>query len=115
MIYKGWQRKDQGCIEKKINAPLGAIEAEAMAFKASLIFSKDMGIQDFIIKGDSLIIHRALCEASTPPSSMAAVVQGMQEPCRKFHRVEFSHVKRQGNRQARLVTKHTSGNVDYTA
>ena len=65
-----------------------------MDFKAGLMFSKDIGIQDFIIVGDVLIIHRALCEASTPPSFVAAIVQGMQELCREFRRVEFSHVRR---------------------
>ena len=71
-------------MSKKIKAPLGAVEAEAMAYEAGLMLAKEIGIQDFIIEGDSLVIHQALCEASTPPSSVAAVVQGMQELCRKF-------------------------------
>lgn len=71
-------------MSKKIKAPLGAVEAEAMAYEAGLMLAKEIGIQDFIIEGDSLVIHQAICEASTPPSSVAAVVQGMQELCRKF-------------------------------
>ena len=64
-------RDDKGRLEvamsKKINAPLGAVEAGAMAYETGLMFAKDIGIQDFIIEGDSLVIHHALCEASTPP------------------------------------------------
>ena len=91
-------RDDKGRLEaamsKKINAPLGAVEAGAMAYETGLMFAKDIGIQDFIIEGDSLVIHHALCEASTPPSSVAAIVQGMKEICREFCGVEFSHVRR---------------------
>ena len=76
-------RDDKGRLEaaisKKINAPLGVVEAEAMAYEMGMMFAKDIGIQDFIIEEDSLVIHHALCEASTPPSSVAAVVQGMKE------------------------------------
>lgn len=49
-------RDDKGRIEaamsKKINASLGAVEAEVMAYETSLVFAKDISIQDFIIEGD---------------------------------------------------------------
>ena len=74
-------RDDKGRIEaamsKKIPILLGAVEPEAMANKTGLIFVKDISIHDFIVEGDSLIIHHAMCESSNPPSSVAAVVQGM--------------------------------------
>ena len=58
-------------------APLGVVEAEAMAYEIGLIFAKDIGIHKFVIEGDSLIIHRALSAESKPPSSVSAIVQGM--------------------------------------
>lgn len=74
-------RDDKGRFEtamsKKIHAPLGAVEAEAMAHEAGLIFAKDIGIHDLIMEGDSLIIHKALCETSNPPSSVATIIQGV--------------------------------------
>ena len=48
----------EAALSKKIKAPLGAVEAEAMAYEAGLLFAKDIGIQDFIVEGDSLVIHR---------------------------------------------------------
>ncbi|KAL0010578.1 hypothetical protein SO802_005686 [Lithocarpus litseifolius] len=83
----------EATLSTKIKAPCGAVEEEAMAYEAGLMFAKDIGIQDFI-EGDSLVIHQALCRASTLPSSVAAIVQGMQELCREFCGVEFSHVRR---------------------
>ena len=81
-------RDDKGRLEavmcKKIQAPLGVMEAEAVAHEAGLVFAKDISIHNFILEGDSLIIHNALCETSNPPSSVATVIQGMQDLCRDF-------------------------------
>lgn len=43
-------------LSKKIHAPLGPMEAEAKAFKVDLQFAKDVGIQEFIIEGDSQVV-----------------------------------------------------------
>ena len=43
-------------LSKRINAPLGAVEAEAKAFKTGLQFAKDIGVQDIILEGDSIWI-----------------------------------------------------------
>ena len=50
----------------KLHAPLGALEVEAKAFEVGMQFAKDVGIQDVVLEGDSIIIYRALCELSTP-------------------------------------------------
>ena len=77
MIIRDEKGKIETSMSKKIPIPLGAVEAEAMAYETGLIFAKDIDIHDFIIEGDSLIIHHAMCKSSNPPSSVAAVVQGM--------------------------------------
>ena len=41
-------------LSKRINAPLGAVEAEAKAFETGLQFAKDIGVQDIILEGDSI-------------------------------------------------------------
>uniref|UniRef100_A0A7N2RBZ2 RNase H type-1 domain-containing protein n=1 Tax=Quercus lobata TaxID=97700 RepID=A0A7N2RBZ2_QUELO len=48
---------------------------EAKALEAGLLFAKDIGIQDFILEGDSIIVYRALCEMSTLPSSVELVIE----------------------------------------
>jgi len=65
-----------GACSKKIQAPLRAVEVEAKAVEFRLQFAKDMLIQDFILKGDSLTLMNALNEISPSASSVAAVVYG---------------------------------------
>ena len=95
-----------GACSKKIQALLGAMEVEAKAVEFGLKFAKDMLIQDFILEGDSLILMNALNEISPPPSLVVAVVYGSLSAFYGFRQVEFSHVRRQGNRLTHLLAKH---------
>ncbi|XP_075650029.1 uncharacterized protein LOC142620555 [Castanea sativa] len=113
VIIKDDKGRLEAAMSKKIQAPLGAMEAEAVAHEVGLLFAKDIGIHNIIIEGDSLIIHNALCEMSNPPSSVAAIIQGMQDLCKEFQGVEFSHIRRQGNMPTHLLAKHTSGVIDF--
>ncbi|XP_075669801.1 uncharacterized protein LOC142639525 [Castanea sativa] len=110
-------RDDMGWLEaamsKKIYASLGVLEAEALVHELGLIFAKDIGVHNLILEGDSLIIHKALCETTDPPSSMATIIQGVQELSKEFRGIEFSHVRRQGNSPFHLLAKHALGVVDY--
>ena len=90
-------------LSKKVCAPLGPLEVQAKAFEAGIQFAKDVGIQDFIVEGDSLILYNALCRNTSPPSSVAAVVSGMTMMCGDLYRVEFSHTRRKRNRPAHLL------------
>ena len=65
-------------LSKKFRCPLGAIEVEAKAFESGLEFAKDMGIQDFVLEGDSLNIVHAMSGNSHAASTIAALIYGMQ-------------------------------------
>ena len=54
-------------LSKKINAPLGPLEAEVKAVEAAVQFARDIGVQDCIIEGDSLITYNALSGNTPPP------------------------------------------------
>ena len=115
VIIRDEKGRLEAALSKKLLVPLGAVEAEVVAYEQGLLFARDIGIHNFIIEGDSLIIHHALSEVSNPPSFVAAVVQGMQEMCREFLGVMFSHVRRHGNQPAHLLAKHACGIVDFIA
>ena len=65
-------------LSKKINAPLGPVEVEAKVVEAGVQFTKDIGIQDIILEGDSLTVLNALGGNTSPRSSVAAVVAGIK-------------------------------------
>ncbi|KAK9999197.1 hypothetical protein SO802_018800 [Lithocarpus litseifolius] len=109
------KRRVEVALSKKILAPLGAVEAKAKAFKAGLLFAKGIGIQDVVLEGGSIIVYNALCEKSFPPASVESVVLGVLEMAKDLRRVEFSYVRRQGNKPAHLLAKHASCIDDYIA
>ena len=51
-----------------------------------------MGIREFVLEGDSIIIVQALKECSHAPSSVAPLIYGMLAKCHEFQNVAFSHV-----------------------
>ena len=93
-------------MSRKIQAPLGPLEVEAKAFEAGFQLARDMGYQDIILEGDSLILVRALCGLSSPPSTIDSMVVGMQLLCLDFRTVYVSHVRRQGNKPTHILAKY---------
>ena len=53
-------------------------------------------------------------EISSPPSSVEPIIVGVNALCSDFRRVEFSHVRRQGNSPAHLLAKHAKGIADFS-
>ena len=93
-------------MSRSILVPLGPLEVEAKAFEASLHLARDMGYQYVILEGDSLILVRALCGLSLPPSTIDSLVVGMQLICSDFCTVYVSHVRRQGNKPVHILAKY---------
>ena len=87
---------------------------EAKAFEFGLGFSKDMGIQDFVLKGDSLNIVHALSRNSHATSTIVALIYGMLVTSFEFQNVLFSHVHRNDNIPAHQLVKHALGNFDFS-
>ncbi|XP_075669860.1 uncharacterized protein LOC142639587 [Castanea sativa] len=114
VVIQDDEGKVEAALSKRIEAPLGAVEVEAKAFEASILFAKDIGIHEFILEGESTIVYKALCEVSSPPVAVEPLIEGMYTLCSDFRRVEFSHVRRQGNRPAHLLAKHAQNIVDFS-
>nr|POF04987.1 hypothetical protein CFP56_18443 [Quercus suber] len=100
-------------ISKKINAPLGPLEAEVKAWEEGVKFAREVGVYDFTLEGDSLVVFNALRGLSNPPAAVESVIRGVLMACGSCYRVDFSHIKRQGNRSAHFLAKHALGIVDF--
>ena len=100
-------------MSRKINSTLGVLEVEAKAFEAGISFARDVGIAEFTIEGDSLVVYNSLSGHSNPPSSVAHVISGILGMYGVGSWIDFSHVRRQGNKLAHLLAKYASGLDDY--
>nr|POF22909.1 hypothetical protein CFP56_38196 [Quercus suber] len=63
-------------LSKKFQAPRGPLEVEAKAQ-----FAKDVGLQEFILEGNSLNVFHALAGLSPPSASVMPIIYGIQASC----------------------------------
>ena len=56
---------------------------------------------------DSQIAISALLGSSEPPVSIATIFEGIHQKLQDFRQVQFSHVKRQGNRPAHILAQYS--------
>ena len=102
-------------LSKKWKWPLGAIEAEAKALEAGVVFAKDVGIRDAEFESDSLLVCNALQGLGSPPASIVTVLTGIMDQVSHCRRWKFTHIKRQGNVPAHLLAQHAKYVEDYIA
>ena len=92
-------------LSKKLKAPLGAFEVEAMAMEEAATFAWDMGIRDYIFESDSLKVVNAMLRLTNPPSAIANNIAGSLSHLLKFRAINFSHVPRSGNKAAHTLAQ----------
>ena len=109
VVIRDKEGKFKVALSKKIKLPLGPIEAKAMAVEVGVQFTKDVGIRDAMVEGDSLIMQRALNELAPRPPLVDAVIVGIKVSCADFHHIAFTHMRRQGNIPTHLLAKYAKG------
>ncbi|XP_075669864.1 uncharacterized protein LOC142639591 [Castanea sativa] len=96
---------------RKIKAPLGSLEVEAKAYKAGLLLAKHLGLRGVMLEGDSLIISNALKWFTLSPTSVDAFVEGLHELGAEIGVVNFSHVRRIGNKSTYILARQAQNLV----
>ena len=82
-------------LSQQIYAPLSALEAEAKAMEAAMIFARDVGIQEIIFERDSLQVYNFLKGGSLVPPAVANVLECILYHFQAFRSFDFSHIKGQ--------------------
>ena len=54
---------------------MDAVGAKAKAFEVGISYARDVGVAEFILEGDSLIISHALCEVVNNPRLLHLLVE----------------------------------------
>ena len=65
-----------------------------------------------MFEGDSLTISNALKRSALSPTSIAAVVEGIHELSAEIGVVNFSHVRRTGNKPAHILARQAQNLVN---
>ena len=97
---------------RKIKAPLQVLEVEAKAYKVAMLLARHLGLPDELLEGDSLTISNALKGISVPPTSVAAIVEGIHVLGSEIDVVNFSHVRRSANKPAHIRAIQALGFVN---
>ena len=85
---------------------------KAKAFESGLQFAKEIGLQEFILEGDSLNVVRALQGLSLPSDSVMPIIYRIQSSTHDVREVLFYHVCKNGNKFTHLLAKHAISIVD---
>ncbi|KAK9996900.1 hypothetical protein SO802_021586 [Lithocarpus litseifolius] len=89
---------------RKIKAPLQVLEVEAKAYEAGMLLARHLGLHGGVLEGDSLTISNVLKGISVPPTSVAAIVEGIHVLGSEIN-VNFSYVRRSGNKPAHILAR----------
>ncbi|KAL0010764.1 hypothetical protein SO802_005872 [Lithocarpus litseifolius] len=97
---------------RKIRAQMGVLEIEAKAYEAGILFARHLGLKNGVLEGDSLIVSNALKQAAQPPTSVAAIVEGINVLSSDVGVVAYSHVRRTGNKPAHILARQAQSFVN---
>ncbi|XP_050251532.1 uncharacterized protein LOC126698394 [Quercus robur] len=95
-----------GALCKKVEFPLGPIEAEAKATEASIYLAWDLGLKDIIVEGDSQQVIQALNGCITPALPILKIVEGLKLFLLRFNSWKAVHSRRTTNEEAHLLARN---------
>ncbi|KAL7002934.1 hypothetical protein U1Q18_004092 [Sarracenia purpurea var. burkii] len=71
--------------------------SEALAASNGISFSKELGLMNVIVEGDSLSVIEGIRKESSQVTSFGNIVQAIKDEILPFRSFSTSHVGRQGN------------------
>ena len=77
-----------------------------LAALKALSFAHDLGFQNIVLEGDALNLIQALKAQEQNLLPWGLLVEDVKEYGKKFRRVSYSHVKRNGNSVAHNLAKY---------
>ena len=80
-------------------------DLEALAWRRSVIFAIELGLQEVIFEGDSEVVYKHLTTTSPSLASFGHLTNETQKLVSQFLFASFSHVKRSGNTVADKLAK----------
>ncbi|KAL0007359.1 hypothetical protein SO802_008861 [Lithocarpus litseifolius] len=91
---------------------MGALEVEARAYEAGVLLARHLGLKNGVLEGDSVIVSNAFKQVSQTPTSVAAIVEGIHILSSDIGVVDYSHVRRTGNKPAHILARQAQSFVN---
>ena len=82
-------------------------EVEAIAVANALSFAKDLGFTKAVLKGDSLVVIKALLDEDGYLAPYGLLVEDAKIHSQCFDQLLYSHVKEEGNSVAHCLARYT--------
>jgi ribonuclease HI len=79
--------------------------AEALAAKVAIQLAWDMGMWNVEMEGDSSVVINALRVQEVCLATYGDLILDVQHLARSFHRVQYGHVRRDGNTAAHVMAR----------
>ena len=95
-----------GAMSKKLELPLGALEAEAKALEEGMLLAQDLGLKEIIIECDSELVVKALGEQSLLQNFIQKVIEGVKEGLECFKAWRVTHIHGSGNTTAHIMARN---------
>ena len=99
---------------EKIPLPYSITALEALAAIRALRLAGDIGLESFILEGDSKITIDALAGNIVEHAEFGNLFEEAKELASQFGDVSFNHVRRQGNGAAHNSARHARHVSEYT-
>lgn len=65
-----------GAMCKRVDFPLGVLEAKAKVPEARILLAWDLGLKDIVVEGDSQLVIQALNGSNPPALPILNIVEG---------------------------------------
>ncbi|KAL0355856.1 UNVERIFIED_CONTAM: hypothetical protein Sradi_4032500 [Sesamum radiatum] len=84
-----------------------AEQAEALAARAAAFLARDLQLTNVIIEGDCLSVINKLKDSAMDDSYISPIIQEIRKVLSGLDKLEFNHVKREGNMAAHFLARNS--------
>ena len=106
MVIRNEMGQLMGAMSKKLELPLGALEAKAKAMEEGMLLAWDLGLKEIIIECDSELVVKSLGEQSLLQNSIQKVIKGVREGLKCFKAWRMTHTRKSGNTTAHIMARN---------
>ena len=93
-------------LSEQASLPFSPVIVEAMAAARAITFAQELGINEFMLEGDSEAVINTLCSSEVSLTTYGHLLESAKSSIVNSKCIAFSHIRRSGNRVAHNLAKH---------